>query len=375
VGLNLIYLVPAYTGGTETYARELIPALARADPSLRLTAFVNRETAEAEPGPWHEHADVVTVPVNARRRTQWVRGEQQLLPSQAQQAGVDLVHSLANTGPTWGAFHRLVTIHDLHYRIVPEAHLGLLGWGMRLLVPVAARRSHRILVPTASTRDDLSRLLGIPSDKVDVVPEGTGVTPPATPPDASPVRRWLGAGSRRIVLCVSAKRPHKNLARLIGALALIPADQRPLLVLPGYWTPHEEELRRLAFERGVASEVRFLGWIDQHRLEGLYAAADCFVFPSLYEGFGLPVLEAMARGVPVACSDRGALVEVAGDAAHRFDPESEPAISGAIRRLLSDSGEARRLREAGLGQAGRFTWSSAAAGTLAAYERTLSSPR
>src|SRR5207302_9302715 len=130
--------------------------------------------------------------------------------------------------------------------------------------------------------------------KVDVVPEGTGTMPRAPAPDEGELRRWLGAGQRRIVLCVCAKRPHKNLPRLIGALGLIPADQRPVLVLPGYWTPHEEQLRRLAHERGVAGEIRFLGWVDQERLEGLYAAADCFVFPSLYEGFGLPVLEAMA---------------------------------------------------------------------------------
>ena len=105
-----------------------------------------------------------------------------------------------------------------------------------------------------------------------------------------------------------------------GRRHAVPVDRRPLLVLPGYPTAHGQELRRLAAELGVAGDVRFPGWVDASELEGLYAAAACFVFPSLIEGFGLPVLEAMARGLPVACSGSGSLAEVAGDAALRFDP-------------------------------------------------------
>jgi glycosyltransferase involved in cell wall biosynthesis len=265
-----------------------------------------------------------------------------------------------------------VTIHDLNYRIVPEAHLGILGLGMRVLVPLAARRSDRIIVDASSTRDDLERLLRAPAEKVDVVPLGVG-TPQVTPLEERALRSRLGAGDRTIVLSVSALRPHKNLARLIGALALIPPERRPLLAISGYRTAHEEELRRRAIELGVSDDVRLLGWVDPSELEGLYAAARCFVFPSLYEGFGLPVLEAMARGVPVACSGRGALAEVADDAALRFDPESEPAIASAIERLLTDTGEAERLRVAGRERAARFTWEATAAGTLASYERALGS--
>ena len=189
------------------------------------------------------------------------------------------------------------------------------------------------------------------------------------------LRARIDAGGRPIVLCAAAKRPHKNLARLIGAIALIPADRRPLLVLPGYPTAYEAELRQRARELGVASYVRFLGWVDDAELEGLYAAARCFVLASLHEGFGLPVLEAMARGVPVACSGRGALAEVAGDAALLFDPESVPEIASAIETLVGDDAEAQRLRAAGLAQAARFTWRATAEGTLACYERTLARQR
>ena len=139
---------------------------------------------------------------------------------------------------------------DLNHRIVPESHLGLLGIGMRGLVSLAARRSHRIIADSHSTRRDLHRLLGIASDRVDVVPLGLGTSPPATPASLPEIRQRLGLGDRSIVLTASAKRPHKNLARLIGAMALIPAERRPVLVLAGYSTPHEVELRRRALDDG-----------------------------------------------------------------------------------------------------------------------------
>jgi glycosyltransferase involved in cell wall biosynthesis len=372
VGLNLIFLVPGATGGMETYARELIPELVAAAPEHRFTAFVSREGSAAE-GPWHDLDACVVVPVNSSNRVAWVRGEQQLLAPLARRAGVELLHSLASTAPVWGSFRRVTTIHDLIYRLVPQAHPGLRSLGMRVLVPLAARRSDRIIVPAASTRDDLRRLLGVAPERVDVVPHGVGSTPPATPLSERQIRERLDAGDRPIVLTVSAKLAHKNLIRLISALASIPAEQRPLLVLPGYPTAHEQELRVHARALGIESDVRLLGWVSGAELEALYGAATCFVFPSLAEGFGLPVLEAMARGVPVACSARGALAEVAGDAALLFNPLEESEIAQAIRRLIDDRDEAARLAAAGRERAARFSWQAAAAGTLAAYRRAVDS--
>jgi glycosyltransferase involved in cell wall biosynthesis len=374
VGLNLVFLVPGETGGMEVYARELIPELVAAAPQMRFTAFVNREAAATTGGPWGELIPAVTVPVRARNRLEWVRGEQQLLPRLARRAGVDLLHSLGSTAPAWGRHRRVVTIHDLSYRIVPEAHLGLLGLGMRVLVPLAARRADRILVDAAATKADLHHLLGISTEKVDVVPLGLGAPSDVPPLAETELRAWLDAGERPILLCVSAKRPHKNLMRLLGALARIRPDRRPLLVLPGYPTAHEQDLRRRVGELGVAGDVRLLGWVDPAQLEGLYAAALGFVFPSLAEGFGLPVLEAMARGLPVACSGRGALAEVAGDAALLFDPESESEIAASIERLLGDGTERKRLRARGRTRAARFSWAASAAGTVRCYERTRGGP-
>lgn len=370
IGLNLIYLVPDETGGPEIYARELIPALRAVAPEIRFTAFINREAA-ASGGPWIDEVEHVLMPLRAANRLNWVRGEQLMLPRWARREGVDLVHSLANTGPARGRFARVTTIHDLLYLLVPEAHFGLRGRGMRVLVPAAARRSDRVIAISHSTREDVIARLHVPADRIDVVPQGVGASPAATPVAERELRERLKLGDRRVLLSVSTKRAHKNLRRLLDAHALLPADERPLLVLPGYPTPHEEELRREAGDLGISDDVRFLGWLAPAELEGLYRAAEAFVFTSRYEGFGMTVLEAMSRGVPVACSNASAIPEVAGDAALLFDPASTAEIAGAVRSLLVDPRLRTRLAEAGRRRAAGFSWERTARGTIETYRRAL----
>jgi len=371
IGLNLVFLVPGETGGMEVYARELIEAMVAVAPGLRITAFVNREAAEAR---WTDTVPTVTVPVRARRRAEWVRGEQALLPGLAARAGVDLLHSLASTAPARGRFRRVATIHDLHYRTIPEAHLGLVGLGMRVLVPLAARRSQLVITGSETSRSELVSLLGVAAEKIQVIPHGVGAQPRVEALPEGELRGRLGLGDRPVVLSVSAKRPHKNLPRLIEALAAVPAPERPVLVVPGYPTSHEDELRAQAARLGVSEDLRLLGWVDAEELEGLYEAAVCVVYPTLAEGFGLPVLEAMRRGVPVACSGTGAVREVAAGGALLFDPLRTDAITAAMQTLLADRSERERLRAAGLARAAQFTWERSARGHLAAYERVLSGP-
>jgi glycosyltransferase involved in cell wall biosynthesis len=352
----------------EVYARELIPALlAEASPQMRFTAFVNREAAAAG-GPWGELLPAVTLPVNASSRIQWVLGEQALLPRMAARAGVELMHSLASTAPLRGRFRRVVTIHDVIYARFPEAHTGIRGKGMRLLVPWAARRSDRVIADSESTRADLVTLLDVQRERIDVVPLGLGNVRREQPAAESEVRARFDLGRREVLLSLSAKRPHKNLLALIDAISLIVPERRPLVVVPGYPTWHERELQRRASQRGVSGDVRLLPWLEGSLLEGLWAISRGFVFPSLYEGFGLPVLEAMARGVPVACSNASSLPEVAGDAALLFDPHDERAIADAIERLLGAQ-ERERLKVLGLARARKFTWQQTARATLETYER------
>ena len=359
----------------EVYARELIPALiAQAPLGMRFTAFVNRETAGAAGGPWGELLPAVTVPVNARNRVQWVLGEQTLLPVLAARAGVELMHSLASTAPLWGRFRRVVTVHDLIYARFPDAHAGLRDKGMRVLVPAGVRRSNRVVADSQSTRLDLIALLGADPDRIDVVPLGLGAVRREQPMPEHELRERFQIGERRVMLSLSAKRPHKNLLALIGALGELAPEERPMLVLAGYPTAHEAELRDRVRALGLDGDVRFPSWLSDAELEGLWAIARAFVFPSLYEGFGLPVLEAMARGVPVACSNASSLPEVAGDAALLFDPSDEAAIGAALGRLLNDPALAQTLRARGLQRVRQFTWERTARLTLESYARVLGLP-
>lgn len=373
IALNLVYLVPGETGGMEVYARELLPRLA-AIPGLELVAIVSRRAAGDRDAPWNGVVQSVVAPVDARDRKQWVWGEQRHVPRLASWVRADLVHSLASTGPgrLAGGPPRVTTVHDLHYAVAPDAHFGLRGLGMRLLVPTAVRASQRVIADSQATKDDVVRFIGTDADAIDVVHLATTLPPAdfrATPEPE--LRERLGLGERPLLLSLAAKRPHKNVEGLIDALALIPAERRPLLVVPGYETEHEATLLARAAERGVAEHVRFPGWLTRADVEGLWRACTAHVFPSFYEGFGLPVLEAMGRGVPGACSDRASMPEVAGDAALLFDPSEPQEIRSAVERLLSDDALRARLRSAGLARAATFSWERTARETARAYERAL----
>jgi len=370
VGLNLLHLVPGETGGSEIYARRLIPALLDAPGELELVLFTSREGAPAiREQPWSGQVAVRELSVRARSRIRRVLGEQTLLPRAAHRAGIDLLHNLFTTAPARVGVPQVTTIHDLIYKRFPEAHAGPFSSGMRALVPLAARRSSRIIAISEATKRDVASFLEVDPGRIDVVYEGPGFAPAVEPDPEDVIRRRLSLGDRPIVLSVSAHRPHKNLERLIDAIARI--EPPAVLVVPGYRTRWEDGLKAHAVRAGAADRVRFAGWVADEELEGLYGAATCLAFPSLAEGFGLPVLEAMIRGLPVACSNATSLPEVAGSAALFFDPEDTGAIAEAIARLLADRGLREQLATAGREQAARFTWERAAAGTLASYERAL----
>jgi glycosyltransferase involved in cell wall biosynthesis len=368
VGLDLLYLVPGETGGRETYARELIPALIAHSPDLELVAFVNRDGGSRLAAELGDGLRAVVLPVSARSRGQWALGELVLVSLAARRAEVELLHSMANFAPSWGGFRRVITVHDLQYKAVPE----LLPWSLRAatsaLVSPAVRRADRVIAVSAAGREEIVAGLGVARERIDVVPNG--VRTPATAPSTEGVREHHRLGGRAVALTVATNLPHKNLPALIDALALITAAERPLLVIAGHGTD-DGTLRALAVASGVSEDVRPLGACSTEELDSLYAIADCLVLPTLHEGFGLPVLEAMARSVPVVCSDIPALREVAGEAALYLDPRDPRQIAAKIAEAIRDKALAKRMRELGRMRAADFSWSAAAAGTLASYRLAL----
>jgi glycosyltransferase involved in cell wall biosynthesis len=368
VGLDLLYLVPGESGGRESYARELVPAMLERSPELELVAFVNRDAGAALGAELGQSVRTVVLPLTARSRAGWALGELALLSVAARRQRVRLLHSMANFGPASGPFRRVLTIHDLQYQAVPELLSAPARAATHGLISIAARRADRVIAVSAAGRDEIRSGLGIPAELIDVVPNGMRPAPPSAPEGNK--RPRLELGRRPIVLAVATNLPHKNLPALIDALALIDPHARPTLVFAGHVTD-DGTLRSAALAAGVADSVHAIGRLTSEQLEDLYAQAACLVLPSLHEGFGLPVLEAMARALPVTCSDIPALREVAANAAIYFDPHAPEQIAGRITELLTDSALAERLRRLGVARAASFSWRAAAEGTLASYERAM----
>jgi glycosyltransferase involved in cell wall biosynthesis len=240
----------------------------------------------------------------------------------------------------------------------------------RAIVPPVVRRADRVVAISEAGRGDIVRHLRVPAELVDVVYPGPGLDPhPVSTPPAE-LRERLGLADGPLVISVSAQKAHKNLMRLLEAIRVV-AARRPdvRLVLPGNVTEHGRELQAAASEMGIGDNVLLPGWVSTEDMEGLYGAATVFVVASLAEGFGLPVLEAMRRGVPVASSNAGSLPEAGGRVARYFDPLDEAAMAEAILALLDDPELRSRSAAAGREWAAGFTWERSAQETLESFER------
>jgi glycosyltransferase involved in cell wall biosynthesis len=369
VGLNLLYLVPGEVGGSELYARELLSAIRALEPELELELIVY--CAPEAIGHFDEATTVHPAPGRSRAKPLRAALEQTWLPRQAQRDGIDLLHSLGTTAPIRSPVPSVVTVLDLIFHHVPATFPRASRAGLELIVPRAARNAAAVIAISEFGRTDIATELGVPVESIFVTPLApAGVGPDAPTPELQ-LRERLSLGDSELVLCVSAALAHKNLPRLIDAFAPLASERDAILVLAGHDGLERDALAAHAAAAGISDRIRLTGWIERAELEGLYNAARLFAYPSLIEGFGIPILEAMARGLPVACSSAGALAEVAGDAAVLFDPRDPAAITDALRRLLDDSDLRERLIEAGWARAGQFSWERCAEQTLAVYRHVL----
>lgn len=368
VALHVDQLFSPTPGGIGTYIREVGSRLSRR-PDVRLLPFHARSDRTLDE-PWVRTLELHQLSRSARALyPAWDLAGRPSLP--ADLGGADVLHApLPAAIPPPGPGQKLVvTIHDLafrHYpRLFPTRWLALYRLGARR----AARRAHAIMVPSESTKRDLVRLEKADPERVHVVPLAASL--PARQTDFDERLHRLKV-SRPYVLFVGTLEPRKNLVRLIRAYrqAVTHGRFEHSLVLAGPLGWHPEPLLREIRSPG-AGRVILTGKATATELDGLYRAADLFVYPSLYEGFGLPVLEAMARGVPSIVSTASSLPEVAGEAAFGVDPTSVPGLASAIERLLTDTGEAERLAKAGLARAEEFSWDRTADETLDVYRRAL----
>ncbi len=390
VGLNLLFLGER-AGGAGRYATELPGALLTAEPQTEIHVFVTRDAPAAlRREPWASSVRWVTLPIGLGGSPRDLAAQFAGLPLLSLARRLDVLHSPANTGPVLTpGVASVVSLLDLiwlhrgpEWEPSPRARERMLT-----LVRHCLRHADRVFAISQAAAEDFVRTLGVPRERIDVTPlaiHAAGIAPTAL--DHAPaaidhaptaaqssaeraLRARLELRDARVVLCVAQKRPYKNLGRLIRALPALDPDV--VLVLPGAATAHEAELRALAQDLDVAARVRFPDWLSDTELENLYRLSAVFALPSLIEGFGIPVLEAMAHGVPVACSNVSALPEVAGDAALLFDPERQEEVTRAIGQLLDNPVLAARLRARGHERVAHFTWERTGAASLAGYRRAI----
>jgi len=361
IGINALYLIPGGVGGSETYLRNLLRALAALDAPHRFTVFTNRETG-LDVAPSHPHWQVRQTGVRALNRPARLLYEQTLLPLRC--GGLDVLFCPGFTAPAWAPCPTVTTIHDLQHKRHPEYFRWFERPFWRYFVWQAVHSSARLVAVSEKTRTDIVHFYSIPSDRVAVVWHGVE-------------EEFFAVGKLRqgrpaepVLLCPSTTHPHKNHALLLKTFRQFSAAHPQWrLVMTGVSGFADRAVRAQIDALGLAACVRILGWLPREELYRWFEVAGAVVYPSTFEGFGLPVVEALAAGIPVACSDIEPLRTIAADAAVLFDPASEAGLLQALERVCTDGPLRARLALAGPLRAAQFTWRKCAAETLAILER------
>jgi glycosyltransferase involved in cell wall biosynthesis len=354
--------------GNETYAANLVEALAEVDPENLYTVYVTRPQAERRfAGRWPNvrvrrtlpHAPLLRVPFT--------------LSAELRRRPVDILH-VQYTAPPLAPCRVVATIHDLSFEHLPETFKRRSWMQLRLTVRRTARRAAHVIAPSEFTRRDLIETYRLDPARVTAIPLAASehFRPVEDERELARVRRSYGIEGE-YVLAVGSIQPRKNLARLVRAYSLLLRERGrsnlPKLVLVGKQAWLYGETLRAVEEEGVGERVVFTGHVSEGDLPALYTGATCFAYPSYFEGFGLPPLEAMRCGTPALVGDRASLPEVVGDAALAADPFDTGAIARALARLIDDGDLRAELRERGLRRADAFDWRDTARMTLQVYRK------
>ena len=364
----------AQAAGIGRYVRELIGALLRLDQTHTYRLFA--ASPDPIPAAWLPPAPLRRLPLHDKWLMRLWHRAQLPLPVEWITGPIDLFHSPDFTLPyTHPRTRTLLTVHDLSFVRDPESADDHLRTFLNRVVPDSVARADHILADSAATRDDLIELWDTPAGKITVLYCGVEARfrPVSDAEELGRVRQRYGIGQQPFVLSLSTLQPRKNYVRLIRAFArLAPRHPDLLLVLGGGKGWKYDEILAEPARLQIADRVRIPGFVTDEDLPALYSAAEVFAYPSLYEGFGIPLLEAMACGTPVLSSNRSSLPEVTGTAGIQVDPFDVEAMAAELERLLTDSQLRQELIESGLARAGRFTWEKAAAELIDVYNLVLS---
>ncbi len=354
-------------GGDRTYFRNIIQHMARLSPDDRWTLYAER--ADADRDGLRAPNIAIAPPLSAPVGSLW--NMTHLVP-QLRRDGIDLLHSqytLPPAGPV--PCPMVVTIHDATFRLFPAWFPRRANRIQNLLIPRAAHRAARVLTGSQSAAADIHRTMRVPMEKIAVTPYGLDERFQAIPHSEQESARERYSLPPHYLFGVGLLRTRKNVLVVLQAITLLmERRQWPsgcVLALTGGWSGAPDADAYYTAHPEIKNAVRVLGYVPDADLPALYAGALLSIYPSLYEGFGFPVLEAMACGCPVVSSDTSSLPEVVGGAGLMLPPEDADAWADALRRLLHDNAERERLRRVGVARAATFTWERTARETLAVY--------
>ncbi|MCC7355735.1 MAG: glycosyltransferase family 4 protein [Anaerolineae bacterium] len=361
-----------HRAGLGRYAHELTAALLDVDAGDEYVVFYNRPARAQVAPPLDRLRHLTTNLPNKPWRLSALFAHFAGLPQDRLFPGIDLFHAADHLLPRFSRARSVFTLHDLAFRFYPETHTALNRWFLNVMMPRFLRSADAVIAVSEHTKRDAVRAYEIDEAKVRVIYEG--VHPrfrPADPEAMEAVRRKYGLPDR-FILSVGTIEPRKNLDTLLAAYRLLRGQgtAHKLVVVGKKGWLYEGFFRRLR-ELGLEGEVIFPGFIPDNDLPAFYSSAELFAFPSLYEGFGLPPLEAMACGAPVVCADSSSLPEVVGDAALLLPPLDVVAWAEAMRRLACDADLRATLRARGPARARRFSWERAARETVEVYRRVM----
>lgn len=354
--------------GVSHYIEQLLHHLAQIDHTNRYHIYTTRGLTVQDlnlPANFTVHPNMFPT-INPRVRIPW---EQGIAPLLLRHTGADLFHGTLNIAPFVCPVPTVITIHDLAFIRFPHTFRAHNRVYLDLATRLSARRATCILTVSENTRQEVIELLGVPPERVIVTHDAARAH--FRPPDPSTLAAFRAryALPESFVLYVGTLEPRKNLTTLLESYRLV-AQQHPapLIIGGGKGWLYGPVFKRLE-ELGLQDRVHFVGYLEEEELPLWYAAATVFVFPSIYEGFGMPPLEAMSCGTPVVTSNTSSLPEVVGDAGLMVSPTDVEGLASAILRLLQDVGVRAELRERGFQQAKKFSWRTTAERTVAAYER------
>ncbi len=363
IGVNLLYLIPGVVGGTETYATGLLHGFSLLNDETEFVVFVNQE-ATSWRIPSTGRFRRIVCDVDGTSRIRRYAYEQFTLHRLLGEHRIDILHSLGYTAPLRGVSKSIVTIHDLNYHAfgnqLPFVRRIALGW----FVERAAKSVDHVITVSHFSKGEITKILGIPDEKVTVTYEAP-----------HPYRNCEAGKSDTIVVnepywvAFSSESPNKNLGCLLQAMQRIRAVHgvKTKLVLIGHM-PKDPTIRSM-----IAEGIVTTGFLDDEKVSKMLSEAQLLIFPSKYEGFGLPVVEAMACGVPVVCSNAASLPEIAGTAAVFFDPSNIEQMAEAIVLVANSRELQNELREKGFINAAQFSWEKTAVETLGVYRQVLTS--